>query len=574
MAERFNPVAFDLIVTGGGLSPIVRPLREMIVGDVERMLWILLGTVAFVLAVACANVANLFLVRAEAQRREIAVRTALGAGRGHLLRHHLGESLVLGLLGGAAGVLLAVLAVRWVVAWGPSTIPRLHEVGLHAPVLGFAFAISLGAGLLFGLIPMLRPSGAVAATMADGGRGATAGRRRHHVRNALVVAQVSLALVLLVGAGLMVRTFWNLRSIDPGFATGSSLVFQVGLPEGLYPERTPAFRFQQRIIDRLATLPGVTAVGATVCLPLDDCDGRTPVYPEGMPFDPGVTPPSVDVRGATSGYFSALQIPIVEGRGFEAADPFREPAAAVVSSNLAARLWPDQSAIGKRIYPDVPEEEAYTVVGVVGDHRAYSLAEEPPEFLYVSFLGPYAYVAPPHTLTFVVRTELPPASLAGAVRAAVRELDANVPIANLRTLQEVFDQASAPTAFAMILLVSAGIVTLLLGAVGVYGVLSYLVAQRTGEIGVRMALGAGAADVGRMVLRQGVTVAIVGLVVGLAGALVLSRVMTAVLFGVEPIDPVTYALVAAALGLIALAASWLPARRAARVDPIVALQGE
>jgi predicted permease len=575
MAERFNPVAFDLIVSGGGLSSIVRPLREFVVGDVEQMLWILLGTMAFVLAVACANVANLFLVRAEAQRREIAVRAALGAGRGHILRHHLAESLLLGVLGGTSGVLVAVLAVRWVVAWGPSTIPRLHEVGLHAPVLGFAVAISLGAGLAFGLIPFVRQGRAtVTGAIDDGGRGATAGRTRQRARNALVVAQVALALVLLVGAGLMVRTFWHLRSINPGFEPGSSLAFQVGLPEGLYPDREGAFRFQQRIIERLSMLPGVATAGATTCLPLAGCDGRTPVYPEGLAFDPNETPPSVDVRGVTTGYFDAMGIPLIEGRELESSDPFRQPPAALVSANLAARLWPGESAIGKRIYPDVPDDEPYTVVGVVGDHRAYGLAQEAPEFLFVSFLGPYGYVAPPHTLTFVVRAEVPPASLAPAVRAAVRELDANVPIANLRTLQEIVDQASAPTEFAMILLVTAGLVAVLLGAVGVYGVLSYIVAQRTGEIGVRMALGARAGDVGRLVMAQGLTVVGIGLALGLAAALLLSRLMAAVLYGVAPVDPATYAAVVVTLGAIAVLAAWLPARRAARVDPMVALRGD
>jgi len=571
LADRFNPVAFDLIVTGGHLESIVRPLREFVVGDVEQMLWVLLGTVAFVLAVACANVANLFLVRAEAQRRELAVRAALGAGRLQLLRHHLAESLVLGVLGGVGGVVLALIGVRWVVSWGPSTLPRLHEVGIHAPVLLFAAAISLATGLVFGMIPALRRARPTAGAMVDGGRGATVGRARHRLRNGLVIAQVSLALVLIVGAGLMVRTFRQLRHVEPGFDASSALVFQVGLPSALYPDPAEAFRFQQSIIERLSSLPGVSAVGATVCLPLDPCDGRTPVYSEDMPFEPGETPPSADVRGATEGYFRALGIPIVEGRGFEAADPQRAPVA-VVSANLAARLWPGESAVGKGIYPDVPEEQAYTVVGVAADHLAYGLAEPAPEFLYVSFLGSYSYVAPPQTLTFVVRSEVPPLSLAAAVRTAVRELDANVPIANLRAMQEVLDRASAPTAFAMILLVIAGLVALTLGGVGVYGVLSYLVAQRSGEIGVRMALGARAADVGRMVLWQGMAVAGIGLAVGLLGAVALSRIMTALLFGVDPLDPAVYAAGVLGLGVIALLASWLPARRAAGVDPMVALR--
>jgi predicted permease len=572
MADRFNPVAFDLIVTGGGLAAIIMPLRENVVGDIERMLWILLGTVFFVLAVACANVANLFLVRAETQRREIAVRAALGAGRARIIRHHLAESLVLSLLGGACGVLLAFVGLRWVEAWGPATIPRLHEVGLHVPVLAFAAGISLLVGLTFGLIPMLRGRrSALAPAISAGARGATQTRERHRARNALVVAQVSLALVLLVGAGLMVRTFWHLRTLEPGFDARSSLVFRVGLPQGLYPERAGAMQFQQRIVERLSELPGAVAVGATVCLPLDGCDGRTPVYPEGLPFEPGETPPSVDVRGATAGFFRALGIPLVEGRTFEPADPFRQPVA-VVSENLAQRLWPGESAVGKRIHPDVPDDPPYTVVGVVGDAMAYGLTEEPPEFLWLSFLGPYGYVAPPHALTFVVRTDVPPLSLADAVRAAVHELDPSVPLSNLRTMQQVLDQAAAPTEFAMLLLLGAGGIALFLGAIGVYGVLSYVVSLRTGEIGVRMALGAEAGHVSRMIMREGTAVVATGILIGLTGAFALSRLLAAVLFGISPLDPLTYGAVGLGLAAIGLLASYVPARRAARVDPIDALR--
>ena len=575
LADRFNPVAFDLLVTGGRLEPVVTPLREYVVGDVSQMLWILLGTVAFVLGIACANVANLFLVRAETHGRETAVRTALGAGRRRIVRHHLVESLMLAALGGLGGVFLAELGVRWVVAAGPRAIPRLHEIEVGGAALVLAASLSVGAGLLFGLIPTLKGRGAVLAELlADGGRGNTAGRARHRARSALVVTQISLAMVLLVGAGLMVRTFWHLRSVDPGMDTESALVFQVGLPEALYPDRDEALRFQQQILERMRALPGAVAAGATVCLPFDGCDGRTPVYPADMPVEAGVTPPSVDVRGATSGYFEAVGAPLIEGRTFEADDPFESPPAAVVSRNLAERAWPGESPIGKRIYPDYPEEEPYTVVGVVGDVRSYSLAEDAPEMLYVSFLGPYGYVAPPHTLTFVVKTEVPPLSLAPSVRTVVADLDPNVPISNLRTFEDVLERASAPTAFAMILLVGAGLSALALGAVGVYGVLSYSVGQRTSEIGVRIAMGAEAGQVGRMILRQGAVVLAIGLAAGLAGAVVLTRVMGAVLYGVSSFDPVTYVAVSVGLGVVALGAGYLPARRASSVDPITALRGE
>ena len=573
MSDRFNPVAFELIVASGGLTSIVAPLRESIVGDVEQMLWILLGTVTFVLAIACANVANLFLVRAEAQRSEIAVRAALGAGKTQIARHHLSESIVLGIAGGGLGVLLAFGGVRSVVQFGPEAIPRLHEVGIHIPILAFAAAISLGAGLSLGLIPIIRQRrSSLSGSIGDGGRNATQSRSRHRARNVLVVAQISLALVLMVGAGLMVRTFWHLRSVDPGFDADSALVFRVGLPQALYPEPELAMQFQQQIIERVSALPGVTGAGATTCLPLDGCDGRTPVYAEGVPFEAGAVPPSVDVRGATSGYFTAMRIPLIEGRNIGPADHLREPASAVVSRNLAERLWPGESAIGKRIHPDVPDEPPFTVVGVVGNVVASSLETAPPEMLHLSFLGPYGYTASPYVLTFVARTDMAPVSIAAAVRNTIHDLDPNVALADMRPLQQVLNAAGAPTAFAMLLLVVAGLVSLTLGAVGIYGVLSYVVSQRVGEIGVRMALGAEGADVRRMILHQGASVVALGVAIGLGGAFALTRLMTAVLFGVSPGDPLTYAAVALALAALALFASWIPARRASRVDPIVALR--
>ncbi len=572
LEARFNPAAFDLLVTGGGLTPLVRPLKETVVGSTRQTLWVLLGTVLLVLAIAAANVANLFLVRAESQRQEVEIRAALGAGRGAIVRHHLSEALVLGLLAGTLGLVGAWATVRWVVRTGPEALPRLHEIGLEPLTVVLTYGLAAVCGLGIGLLPLVRRGAAAGPTLARAGRGTTAGLSRWGLRNGLVSVQVALALMLLVGSGLLVRTYWAVRSVDAGFQSGSALVFQVGLPRALVPDPTDALRMQQDIVAAVGRLPGVEAVGAGVCLPLTGCRNDTPVYADDQPVVEGQTPPSVDVLGVTAGYLEALGVPVVEGRTFDLDDPFRDPHAAVISHALAERLWPGRSALGRRIHPDLPHDEPYTVVGVVGDIRSHELVDPPPETLYLSFLGPYAYSAPPHTLGFVVHTGVPPASLAAAVREAVREQAPDVPVANLGTLGDVMDEARAPTAFAMVLLSGAGLVAVVLGCVGIYGVVSYTVSRRTPEIGVRMAMGAEAREVRGMVLRQASLFVAVGLAVGLVGAAALTRVLDVVLFGVEPFDPPTFAVGAVALGLVATIATWIPARRAAAVDPATSLR--
>ncbi len=572
LADRFNPVAFDLLVTGGGLTPLVRPLKETVVGSIEQTLWILMGTVVFVLAIAAANVANLFLVRAESQRREVTLRSALGAGRGAIVRHRLSEALVVGAVSGLLGVGVAWGALRWVVRRGPEQLPRLHEVGLEPSTIAVAIALALGCALAFGGLPLLRGTPGLRASLAQTRRGNTSSPRSLGLRNLLVAAQTALALVLLVGSGLMVRTYAALRDVDTGVDAASGLVFQVGLPWGLYAEDAAALQLQQRILERLRSVPGVTEVGAGVCVPLTDCRRETPIYPDGMPLVEGQTPPSVDVIGITSGFVEALGIEVLEGRGLEPGDPFREPPVALVSRRAAERMWPGRSAIGQRIHPDYPNETPFTVVGVVEDVRSHGLTAVPPETLYLSFLGTYGYTAPPQTLGYVVKTSVAPESLAPAIRTAVRELDPNVPLANMRTMRDVVHEAGAQTAFAMILLVGAGLVSLALGTVGIYGVLSYTVSRRTAEIGVRIAMGARAAEVSGMVVRQGTRVVLAGVAIGLVGAAFLTRVLDAVLYGVRPLDPATFGVVTLALIGVALLASYLPARRAALVDPVTALR--
>lgn len=576
LEERLPAAAWEMFIVDGLLAPVLMPLKERVVGDTDQMLWILLGTVGFVLLVACANVANLLLVRGETRRREIAVRSALGASKGRIARYHLTESMVLAVLGGALGLLLAFGGIRALLRYGPDSLPRIHEVGIGPAVIGFAAALTLLVGFTFGMIPVVRRQASnLVDCIKDGGTTATAGRERHGARNLLVVAQVSLALVLLIGAGLMVRSFWYLSRVEPGFDYDSSLIFRVSLPQALYPSWAEAMTFQQELLDRLAVLPGVRSVGATTCLNFDGCNARSSLYVEGVEMGPGDLPQAVDLRGASGGYFIAMGIPLVEGRLIDATDHLRDTGVAVLSQNVAERLFPGESAIGKRVYPDWPDTRPpYTVVGVVGDTRSYTLSEEPVEIAYFSFLGPYPGMTPTSSLTYVVNSEGDPLAFAGAVRREIAKLDPNVPAANLRTMEDLLARAEAPMAFTMFLLVVAGGGALTLGAIGVYGVLAYVVSQRTGEIGVRMALGAGARDISRMVLRQGIVVVGIGVVLGLAAAYALTRLMTALLYGITATDPLTYGGVVGGLVLVALLASYLPARRAASVDPAKALRAK
>ncbi len=565
------------MLEGAGLAIAVRPLRDEVIGDVGEALWVLLAGVGAILMIACANVANLFLVRAEGRQQEVAVRTALGAGRGHLARAFLTESLVLALAGGAAGLGLAALGVRALVAFGPDNLPRLHEVGLHPPVLLFTLGITLAAGLVLGAVPMVRYRRrfALAGALKESGRGFTAGRARHLARNALVVSQMALALLLLVGAGLMVRTYWRLSHADPGFDPRGVLTVQLALTEAAYPEDADVVRFSLALLERLRGLPGVTAAGLGGGLPLDGNMSNSGQAFEDFPVEPGGLPPILPERRVAPGYFEALSVPVVEGRTFEVADVEESRKVAVISEPLARRLWPDQSAVGKRLQPGLGDLEWLTVVGVVGGTRDVGLDRPPIEAVYypvnTALEGDGWWV--PRGLSLTLRTAGDPLALAGAVRAEVRALDPEIPLARMRTMERVVADSGARTAFTMALMVLAGGLALALAAIGLYGVVAYGVGQRTREIGVRMALGASGGRVAGMVVRQGLTVAAAGVVLGWGAALVATRWMSSLLlFEVGAVDAATYAATALALAGVAAAASWLPARRAAAVDPQIALK--
>ncbi len=578
-----------------GIAALVHPLRDDVVGDVGGVLWILLGSVGFILLIACANVANLFLVRAEGRQREAAIRSALGAGRRDLAGTFLAESTVLGLAGGALGLVLAAAGVRAFVAIGPDTIPRLAEIGIDGGVLAFTAAVSLFAGALFGAIPALRATPNPGAVLQAGGRRSTAGRGRHRARNVLVAAQIALALVLLVGSGLMVRSYQALRDVDPGFDAQGVLTLRLSLPDAEYPQAEERARFYQQVLERIRALPGVETAGAVTRLPLAGGGSNSAHTFEDFPLEPDQVPRIIANRRAAPGYFETLRVPLLAGRTFTPADHRQQARVALVSEAVAEHFWTTKSrsraagatwreagVVGKRLSSGTAEQgDWYTIVGVVASMRADGLAEDPTETIYYPMVNPPypgdgedAEARAPRTMSLAIRTSVPPESLAAAARQAIWAADPDLPVANVRTLAEITAGDSARTGFTMLLLSIAAAVALLLGTVGLYGVISYVVSQRTQEIGVRMALGAGRGQVSRMVVRQGLGVALAGIAAGLAAAAGASRLLEASLFGVGATDPLTFAAVALLLFAVAAAASYLPARRAASVDPLAALHYE
>ncbi|HSG40519.1 MAG TPA: ABC transporter permease [Thermoanaerobaculia bacterium] len=567
------------MIESSKLSLFASSLRDDTVGEVERALWLLLGSVGCILLIACANVANLFLVRAEGRQREVAVRTALGATRGDVTRLFLSESFALALLGGILGLALAAAGARLLVSLRPPGIPRLEEIGVDLNVLAFTLLLSLLAGLACGGFAALRyGSPRLAAVLKEGGRGGTAGRERHLARNVLVVVQVALALVLLVGSALTVQSFWRLRNVDPGFDPENVLTLRLDLPEAKYPDAASTGRFVLQLLEKVRGVAGVESAGAGSPLPLSGGDSRSGYSFEDFPRPEDEVPPLLGNRFVSPGYFQALKIPVIEGRVFDRLDPERQPAEVVVSQALAQRFWPRGSALGKRLVSGRPEENRwYTIVGVVGSVQHVGLDKEPDPAVYFSFIRPSLSDGEPYaprSFSLAVRGRVDPASLLAPVRDAIWELDPNLPLADVRSLEEVVERSMARTSFTMLLLAIAAVVALLLGAVGIYGVISYVVSQRTREIGVRMALGARRRDISRMVLREGLAITLLGIAVGVAGALAVTRLMLALLFGVSPTDPATFAAVPVLLAGVALLASWLPARRAAAVEPLQAIHYE
>jgi putative ABC transport system permease protein len=565
-------------------SVLVTPLRDTVIGAMSHTLWILLGAVSIVLLMAFANVANLFLVRAEARRREVAIRLALGAERMHLAGLYLTESTLLALIGGGLAIGLAYAAIRFLLVLNPASVPRLDELSLGWQAGALALALSLLCGVALGLLPLARigASGADVGTLREGGRGQTASRRQLSARSALVIAQMAMAVVLLAAAGLMVRSFQRLRSVQPGLDPAGLLTFEIALPSSRYVPRVrgpeaylPVFRFYRELADRLAGLPSVSSVAMTQALALKDGDGCALVFVKGKNYT-RENAPCVGNVIAGPGYFSTLGI-AVRGRAPTWSDVDEQSGAVVVSKALAERLWPGEDPIGKELRPNGMGDPWYHVVGVTGDVHTRSLDQPPSEIVYYPMVpvqgAPLWY--PPTQVTVAIRTRSAnPLELAQAARRTVAALDREVPVANVQTMQAIVDRSAAKTTFAMLLLAIAGGMALALSAVGIYGVISYTVNQRRAEIGVRMALGAKATQVGRMVVAQSLRVASVGIVIGLVGALATTRVMQSLLFGVSPTDPVTLVGVTILLVMLGAIASYAPARRATKVDPVEVLRGE
>ena len=547
------------------------PLHEQLVGEIQRALWVLLGAVGFVLLIACANVANLLLARAATRGREIAIRTALGAGRGRIVRQLLTESLALAVLGGLAGLLLARWGVDLLLALSPPNLLGLKEVALEPRVLGFTLLVSVLTGVIFGLAPALVTSRLnLNDSLKEGGRGASGGRG-HRTRGALVLAQIAIALVLLIGSGLMVRSLLRLQAVNPGFDAQGLLTARLLLPNSKYGEDQKRVAFFHQLIARVAALPGVRAAGAIDALPFGSTLGSATGFSVvGRPDPLPAERPTVDVRVVDQNYFAAMSIPLLKGRLFTEREATEESHVVVINEAMARLNFPGEDPIGKRVVINMKDENLPNeIIGVVGDVKHTGLDVEPRAMTY----WPHPELAR-SGMTLVVRADGDPLGLTAAVRREVQAMDADQPIADVRTMAQLLADAVARARFSALLLAIFAAVALVLAGVGIYGVMAYAVAQRTHEIGVRRALGAQTGDVLRLVLRQGMTLALAGVGVGLVAALALTRVLASLLYGVSATDPLTFVGLAALLATVALLACLIPARRAAKVDPMVALRYE
>lgn len=561
----YGPEWLGSVFTG---RAIVRTLKEEIVGSAQRPLWIILGTVGFVLLIACSNVANLLLVRAEGRIRDTAVRTAMGATRAQLIRYVLTESVLLSMIGGLGGLLLAYAGIRVLVAIGPASIPRLDGVGISMNVFLFTAGISLTTGLLFGVLPAMQSGTAkVRDALADGGRGSTVGRGRHRARSLLVVTQVALALVLVVGSGLMVRSFGALAEVGPGFDPSGVVTFDLKLPRARYPDADASTSFFDELLGRLRALPGVENAGATSVLPLvtGGPEWGTPV--EEFPAPPDGFPPVFAIRWAGPGYFETMRIPIVSGRTIEPADHQELLGKIFISAALKEQFWPTTSALGKQIRAGGAWGE---VAGVVGDIHAKGLDVPPMQTIYIPVRD--TLDRPLRAMSIAVRGAGDPLDLVPLLRREVAAIDDALPLSRIRTMDSLVGDSMSRTSFTMTLLVLAALVALFLGSVGIYGVISYVVSQRTSELGVRMALGADSPSIRSLVLKRGMILAVTGVAVGLAGSALMSRMLTSLLFGVSPFDPLTFIAGTTVFLAVASLACIIPAQRAARIDPADALR--
>ena len=543
-------------------------IRENAVGKIRPALLVLFGAVGFVLLIACANVANLLLARGASRQREMAIRTALGASRSRLVRQLLTESVVLALSGGALGILLALWGFNALVAFIPADISPAKGVQIDGTVFGFTIVISLLTGLAFGVVPAWQTTRSeVNEALKDGGRGSSLGRGRNKARSFLIVSEIALSLVLLIGAGLMIKSFIRLAHVKPGFETANIATTRLSLPTAQYGTPSSRAMFFQQVITRIQTIPGVQSAAAISRLPLTPGNSSRSLNLEGR------TAPNegfnADYRVISPDYFRSMGIPLLSGRDVDESDHNRSASVAIVNDTLARRSWPNETALGKRVRIEGDQNRWMEIVGIVGDAKHFGLDSQVKPEIYI----PY-YSDPWPFMTVVVRSKSDLAALSAAIRSEVWAVDKDIPIPDIRTMDQLLSTSVSRPRFNMLLLGIFAAIALVLSAVGVYGVMSYSVVQRTHEIGIRMALGAAKSDVLRLVVGQGMRLLLIGIGLGLAAALVLTRVLTTMLFGVEPSDPTTFVLISVLLAGVALAACALPARRATRVDPIVALRYE
>ena len=561
-----------------GWGAIAIPLRDDLVGDVRPALLILLGAVALVLLIACANVANLMLSKALSRRKEMAVRAALGANRRRLVQQALSETVLLALAGGALGLIFAHYGVIFIVKFLAQRLPRSSEIAVDGWVLTFTLGVSLATGIAAGLLPALRMSKTNVNEALKQGLGRIASDSGgSRTRNVLVVCEVALSLMLLVGAGLLIHSLWMLRSTNPGFDPHDVVTMSLSIPPAKFAGPTQQIAYFGRVLERVRTLPAVQSAGLIDTLPVSNDGSHEPIAIEGHPAVPMADMPEVDVRLVSPGYLRAMHIPLLNGRDVDDSDAAGRPGVVLISESMAKSFWPNQDPVGQHItlyfYPDLPR----TVVGVVADVKNATNGMQPEPTLYLC-LGQLSVLRGEDWRSFgmnlAVRTNATPLSVVPAITNALREVDAEIPVLHIQTMDDSVSASLSPQRFTMLLLAAFAGLALILAVVGIYSVMSYSVSRRTNEIGIRVALGASRGHVLRLVVRQGLMLALIGSAIGITGALLLSRVMRSQLYGVQPTDPVTFLSVAGLLMVVVLAASYIPARRAIRVDPIVALRYE
>jgi len=575
-----TPLGFSLeLFKKARIGPKVRPLMRDVVGDVGQTLWILMGSIGIVLLIACANVANLMLVRAEGRHQELAICSALGASRWRVMQEFLLESAVIGVVGAGLGLGLAWGAIRLLIALAPAGLPRLSDIGIDLPVLGFAVLLALVCSFLFGSIPAFRYGHVSAGTgLREGGRSLSQGRERHRTRNTLVVVQVSLAFVLLICSGLMIRTFSALNHVHPGFDVASIQTLHIDIPDAEVADATQVIRMEETMLHNMAAVPGVTSAGIANSVPLDDNHWMDPVFAQDHSYSAGQLPPLRRFRFVSPGFFSTMGIPLIVGRDFNWDELYQKLPVAIVSENFAREYWGSpQKAVGQRIRVGSVDNWR-EIVGVVGDVHDDGFNKDAPTIAYWPLLmdkfeGDKVNVR--RWVTFAVRSERAGSeSLAADLRRSIWSVDSNLPVSDLRTEEFLYAKSMGRTSFTLVMIGVAAGIALLLGLVGLYGVIAYSASQRRREIGIRIAVGAQRNDITGMFVRQGLQLAGVGVLCGFAVALGVTRLLGSLLFHVSPMDPVTYLGACAALVGAAALASYLPSRRTASVDPVEALRAE